>query len=119
MTNKGKNIVAWVLSVILGFVFIASGITKILGIEMQIKNFESWGYPLWLRFPVGITEIVIAILILTPKYRIIAVYAIFFWTITALITHLQAGQVNMIAPPAIFGAIAVILYFLNKAETKI
>ena len=51
MTTKTKNIIAWILTGLLALAFAGSGITKLLGVEMQIKNLESWGYPLWLRFP--------------------------------------------------------------------
>ena len=57
MTSKTKNIIAWILTGLLAFAFVGSGITKLLGVEMQIKNLESWGYPLWFRFPIGLTEI--------------------------------------------------------------
>lgn len=41
MTPKTKNIIAWILAGLLALVFIGSGITKLLGVEMQIKNVES------------------------------------------------------------------------------
>ena len=50
MTAKTKNIIVWILAGLLAFAFIGAGITKLLGVEMQIKNLESWGYPLWFRF---------------------------------------------------------------------
>ncbi len=46
MTDKTKNIIVWILAGLLAFAFIGAGITKLLGVEMQIKNLESWGYPL-------------------------------------------------------------------------
>ena len=69
MTAKTKNTITWVLAGLLAFAFLGSGMTKLLGVEMQIKNFESWGYPLWMRFPVGISEIIFAIGLLLPSYR--------------------------------------------------
>ena len=96
MTTKSKNIIAWILTGLLAFAFTASGITKLLGVEMQIKNLESWGYPLWFRCPIGLTEIALAIALLIPRFRRITIYRTFIWTIVAVITHLQAGQVNMI-----------------------
>ena len=77
MTTKTKNSIAWVLTVLLAFAFAGSGITKLLGVEMQIKNLESWGYPLWFRFPIGLTEIVIAIALLISRFRRITIYGIF------------------------------------------
>ena len=118
MTTKTKNIITWILAGILAFAFFGSGITKLLGVEMQIKNLESWGYPLWLRFPIGLVEVVFAIALLIPKYRKIIIYGIFIWTLAAVITHLQAGQSNMIAAPILFGVIAGVILFLSKGKVN-
>src|SRR3954469_3979619 len=111
MTTKTKNSIAWVLTALLAFAFAGSGITKLLGVEMQIKNLESWGYPLWFRFPIGLTEIAFAISLLIPGFRKITIYGIFIWTIAAVLTHLQAGQSNMIIPSILFGVIAGAILF--------
>src|ERR1700759_1657842 len=102
MTTKTKNIISWILAGLLSLAFIGVGITKLLGADMQIKNFESWGYPQWLRFPVGLIEIVLAIGLLIPEYRKKTVYGVFIWTLVAVITHLQAGQAKMIGGPIFF-----------------
>jgi putative oxidoreductase len=116
MTAKTKNIITWILAGILAFAFIGAGITKLLGVDMQIKNFESWGYPLWLRFPIGLIEIAFAIGLLIPGFRKITIYGIFIWTIVAVITHLQAGQANMIAGPIFFSVFAVAILFLSREK---
>jgi uncharacterized membrane protein len=118
MTTRTKNIIAWILAGLLAFAFIGSGITKLLGVEMQIKNLESWGYPLWSRFPIGLTEIAFAVALLIPKYRKLALYGIFIWALIAVITHLQAGQANMIVAPILFGMLALAIFFLLKEKTK-
>ena len=116
MTTKSKNIIAWILTGLLAFAFIGSGITKLLGVEMQIKNLASWGYPLWFRFPIGLTEIAFAIALLIPRFREMILYGIFIWTIVAVVTHLQAGQLNMIFPSILFGAIAAVIFLLKKEK---
>ena len=118
MAASTKNIIAWILAVILAFAFIGSGITKLLGVDMQIKNFESWGYPLWLRFPVGLLEIALAIGLVMPRFRKITIYGIFIWTIVAVITHLQAGQVSMIGGPILFSVFATAILFLSGRKIK-
>jgi uncharacterized membrane protein YphA (DoxX/SURF4 family) len=118
MTTKTKNIITWILAGILALAFIGSGITKLLGVEMQIKNLESWGYPLWFRFPIGLAEVVFAIGLLIPKYRKITIYGIFIWTLAAVITHLQAGQANMIPAPILFSVIAGVILFLSKEKVN-
>jgi uncharacterized membrane protein YphA (DoxX/SURF4 family) len=118
MTTKTKNSIAWVLTGVLAFAFAGSGITKLLGVEMQIKNLESWGFPLWMRFPIGLSEIAFAIALLIPKLRLITIYGVFVWTIVAVTTHLQAGQADMIVPSLLFSAIAGVIIFLIKGKQE-
>jgi uncharacterized membrane protein YphA (DoxX/SURF4 family) len=113
MSPKTKNIITWILAVILALAYFGSGITKLIGAEMQIKNFESWNYPTWLRFPIGLIEIVFGITILIPGYRKTTIYGIFIWTIVAVITHLQAGQVNMVGGPIFFSVLAAAILLLS------
>jgi uncharacterized membrane protein YphA (DoxX/SURF4 family) len=118
MTANTKNIIIWILAGILALAFFGSGITKLLGADMQIKNFESWGYPLWLRFPIGLIEIAFAIGLVIPGYRKITIFGIFIWTLVAVITHLQAGQAGMIGGPIFFSVFAAAILFLSGEKNK-
>ncbi len=79
MTATTTSIVVWIIAGLLAFAFLGSGITKLLGVEMQIKNLESWGYPLWMRFPIGLSEVGFSIGLLILAYRKWVVYGIFGW----------------------------------------
>jgi uncharacterized membrane protein YphA (DoxX/SURF4 family) len=116
MTAKTKNIITWVLAGLLAFAFFGSGITKLIGVEMQIKNLESWGYPLWLRFPIGISEVAFAIGLLLQTYRKWVVYSIFAWAVVAIFTHIQATppQYEMLGGPIIFALLNTGLLLLSK-----
>lgn len=116
--TKTKKIISWVLAAIIAFGFLFAGITKLAGTEMQIKNLESWGYPLWFRFPIGLVELVFAVTILVPKYRTLTLYATFIWTLAAVITHLQASQAAMTGAPILFGVLAGVLLLLQREKTK-
>jgi uncharacterized membrane protein YphA (DoxX/SURF4 family) len=120
MTAKTKNIITWVLSGLLTFAFLSSGITKLLGAEMQLKNLESWGYPLWLRYPIGLSELAFAAGLLTSTYRKWAVYGIFGFVVVAIYTHLQATppQTTMLGGPIVFLLLNAALYFVSKGGTK-
>ena len=114
--TKTKKIVSWVLAGFIAIGFLFAGITKLSGAEMQIKNLESWGYPLWFRFPIGLAEIVFAAAILIPKYRKLTIYGIFLWTVVAVITLLQAGQAAMIGAPILFCVLAAVILLLEKEK---
>lgn len=120
MTTKSKNIITWVLAGLLAFAFLGSGITKLLGVEMQIKNLESWGYPLWMRFPIGLSEVAFAIGLLLPAYRKYVIYGIFAWVLIAIYTHIQAtpSQMEMIGGPIVFLLLNTALFFVSKENSK-
>ena len=115
--TKTKKIISWVLAGFIAIGFFFAGITKLLGAEMQIQNLESWGYPLWFRFPIGLAEIVFAVTILIPKYRNLTIYGTFIWTVVAVITHLQAGQAAMIGAPIMFSVLAGVILLLQREKT--
>jgi len=106
MKTKTKNGLTWVLAGLLALAFIGAGLTKIL--EAQIKNLQSWGFPLWMRFPIGLGEVALAIGLLIPACRKLAIYATFAWTVVAVLTHVQAA--------ILFSAIAGIVLLLQKGQ---
>jgi putative oxidoreductase len=120
MTAKSRNIFTWVLAGLLAFAFLGAGLSKLIGAEMQIKNLESWGYPLWMRFPIGLSEILFAIGLLIPAYRKLIVFGVFGWGLIAIYTHIQAipPQTQMLAGPIVFLLLNTALFFLSKANSK-
>ncbi|HXK33198.1 MAG TPA: DoxX family protein [Dehalococcoidia bacterium] len=48
---------AAVLQVILAFVFLGAGGSKVLGVRMQVDNFNVYGYPQWFRVVTGLVEL--------------------------------------------------------------
>jgi uncharacterized membrane protein YphA (DoxX/SURF4 family) len=120
MTLKTKTILIWIISILLAFVFFSAGITKIIGLEDQIKNLESWGFPLWLRFPIGIIEVVMAVGFLIPRLRKLACNSIFPWLVVALFTHLQSTppQYEGIVVPIVFAVLAEVILLLSKDNSE-
>jgi uncharacterized membrane protein YphA (DoxX/SURF4 family) len=118
MTQKTQNIILWILAGLLAFAFFGSGVSKLMGVEMQVKNFDSWGYPQWLRYPIGITEILFAIGLLMASYRKTVVYGVFVWAIVAIGTHIQAGQVSMVGGPIFFSVFAAAILWVSGIKAK-
>jgi hypothetical protein len=118
MALKSKEIISWILAGILALAYTGAGSSKLIGAEAQIKNLQSWGYPLWSLYPIGIIEIGLAIGILIPGLRKITIYGIFIWTIAAVVTHLQAGQAGYIGAPILFGVVAAVILLLSGNKSK-
>lgn len=68
----------------------------------------SWGYPAWLRYPIGLGELLLALGLLLPKYRTLALYGIFGWAVVAAAHLLQAGQTNKLGGAAVFAALGLL-----------
>jgi hypothetical protein len=118
MALKSKEIISWILAGILALAYTGAGSSKLIGAEAQIKNLQSWGYPLWSLYPIGIIEIGLAIGILIPGLRKITIYGIFIWTIAAVVTHLQAGQAGYIGAPILFSVVAAAILLLSGNKQK-
>lgn len=114
MNLKQKKITVMLLSLLIAIIFFASGLTKLLAVEMQLNNLESWGYPLWLRFPIGFIEMILALGILIKRFKKKVCLALYIWGIVAIYTHVQAGQYDQILPAVLFMFIATIILILYK-----
>ncbi|WP_052695692.1 DoxX family protein [Hymenobacter sp. AT01-02] len=108
MSVKTKKILSWVLSGLLAVGFIGAGGSKLAGVPEQLQNLQSWGYPEWFRFPIGLSEIALGIGLLVPASRLLTLYAVFVWAAVAAITHLQAGQAAMLGGPVAFAVLALL-----------
>lgn len=117
---KTKNIVTWVIAGLLTLAFTGAGVSKLMGIEMQLKNLESWGYPVWFRYPIGISELILAAGLLFTGYRKITVYLVYLWGAIAVFTHIQASppQYQMLGGPVVFLLLNTVLFFLIKSDSK-
>lgn len=112
---KTKQTLAWVVAALLALAFVAAGASKVMGAEIQLQNLQSWGYPAWTRFPIGLGEIGMAIALLLPAWRKWGIYAVYPWGIVAILTHLQAtpAQTEMIGGPLVFLVLNTLLLWLN------
>lgn len=117
MSLKTKNRISWVISGLLALGFIGAGGSKLAGAAEQLQNLQSWGYPAWMRFPIGLGEIGLGIGLLVPKYRTLALYGVFIWALVATITHLQAGQANKLAAAALFAGLALLDLLVWRGAT--
>ncbi|MFT2011497.1 DoxX family protein [Pontibacter sp. 13R65] len=106
---KAFNIITWVLTILLAVAFFGSGVTKLIGVEMQVQNIQSWGFPDWFRYPVGLGEIALAIALIFFKPKSFVMYGIYIWAFVAILTHLQAGQTEMTGGPLVFALLNTVL----------
>ena len=65
--SKVRNIVAWVIQVLMGLEFIIAGQAKFTRTDWWSRKFDEWGYPDNFYFVIGGVEILGAILIFFPS----------------------------------------------------
>ncbi len=118
MSPKIKRMIALTITYLLVFIFSMAGITKLIGIEMQMKNIRSWGFPDWYHYPIGLVDVVLGILIALPKTRKRSFLLVYPWTIVAVYTHIQAvpAQTNMIGTPIAFAVLATVAFLLTEKK---
>ncbi len=91
------NIVAIVLQVLLGLVFMGAGASKLAGARMQVENFDSLHLPQWFRPVVGIVEIIGVVGILAgvavPWVAALAALWLVAVMLGALMTHIRVRDV--------------------------
>lgn len=124
LTRTRTNAVVLVLkalSLVLGFWFIGSGMTKLLGIQSQVDNFARWGYPGWFRLLTGAIEVSAAVLlivsVLVGRLATIGALLIVGVMCGALYTRIANNEpVSTIVPPIILLLIALVVAWFRRGE---
>jgi putative oxidoreductase len=65
-----KEIVLWILTLMLVLVCIRSGLLKLTGNVFWVRDFHRWKYPDWFRIVVGVAELASAALLLIPRLAV-------------------------------------------------
>jgi len=80
-----------VVSVFLGTLFICSGLSKLLGWQLQQELFRQFGFAAWFVPVVGVLELAFAALALTPKTRAYGALGFLVLLVGAALTHVMTG----------------------------
>lgn len=101
--------VSWILSILLAFVFVAVGTSKLVGSSSVhwAQRFQRWGYPTGSHYVIGILEIVAGIAILIPRFRRMAAAALMIIMAGALCTHALHGEWARMIPPVLLGSLSL------------
>jgi putative oxidoreductase len=124
MTRSQMNVTGLVLkalSLVLGFWFVGSGMTKLLRVEGQVQNFERWGYPDWFLILTGVIELTAAILLIVSVVfgRVATIGALLITGVMcgALYTRIANDDaVSTIIPPLVLLIVAVIVAWFRRNE---
>ncbi len=89
MNTKTRNIIGWVLTAVLAFVFISSAFMKLKGGEEAIKNAAHFGLSPKKFMLIGITEVISIILFIIPRTGIVGTLLLAAYMGGAIASHLE------------------------------
>ncbi len=112
------TVLAIVLQILLGLVFLAAGVTKLRGAPQHVEDFARWRYPAWFLPVTGAVEVLGALgMLVGTVVASLAVPAAILLAVDmtgALITHLRAGDPPpRFAPPSLLLSLALLVALLR------
>lgn len=96
-----RNTTSTVLSVLLALLFLASGATKLVGMDMQVQGFERWDYPIWFMYVTGLLEVLGGLLLFAPATRFAGSLLLASVMVGATGTHVMNGEIAVAGVPAL------------------
>ena len=122
--TKTNKIIYWVVTALLAFGMLASGLQQIIQTKEMVEMINHLGYPTYFMRIIGVWKILGVIAILVPGTKLLKewAYAGLFFTMTgAIISHLACGDTGvkeMVGP--IMQTIFIILsWYLRPAGRKV
>lgn len=119
-TAKTRNVLLWILCLLLAAMFLLSGSGKLANAETPQggdwgHQFVAWGYPAWFRVIVGGSEVLAAIGLLVPRVRFFAASGLVALMLGAAGTHIANGEGALAAAvPAVLGVLAGIVAWSTR-----
>ena len=106
-----RVLAAWVISLLLAFVFVGAGSAKLRGDGLMIEFFVSFGYPIWFMYFTGLVEVIGAVLLLVPRLSGIGTVLLICVMLGALVSKMAHGQADTaFVPLALLGLLLILGY---------
>lgn len=116
--KRWQTIGLWVLSGLLGALFVMSGGSKLAGVQQHVDNFARWGYPDWFRLVVGALEVVAAALLFARRFAFFGALALVIVMAGATYTHLfrATGEGAMAAFTLVLLGLAALVAYVRADD---
>ena len=112
-----KNVIAWILAVLLALLFVLVGAIKLIGAQSMVAEFAQIGFGQWFRFFTGILEMTGGVGLLIPRFRFWAALLIATIMFCATLINLWVLHVPSLAPmTAVLMALALVVAWLATAK---
>jgi putative oxidoreductase len=90
------DIVLWVISLFLAWVFIRQGYAKFSDTSGWAQAFRVWHFPVWFRVLIGVAECAAAVLLLTRRTALAGALIIIVVMLGAMGTHIYWGRPSQV-----------------------
>lgn len=118
MTNK-KNIIYWVLTGLVAFVFLGSAVSKFTANAEALKAAAGFGLDAKSYTLLGVIEVISIILFMVPRTGIIGTLLLAAYMGGAIATHLEHG-ISVVAPCVVqLFVLIVAFYRFPELRTKL
>ena len=114
--NKVMTIIGWIFTALIGCALLASAALKLAQPEFVTEGFAKSGFPDGTLVPIGIAELISALLFLFPKTRVLGAILVTGYMGGAIATHVHAGE--SIVVQVLFGVFAWLGLFLRDARIR-
>ena len=111
-----KPIATWGLTGLLALVFIAAGVSKLMGVEQTVLPFERMGMPSS-SYLVGALEIAAAIGLFIPKLRFLAALGLGATMVGAFGYHLTLDPEQAVLPSLVLLTLCAVMAGIRRPQT--
>jgi uncharacterized membrane protein YphA (DoxX/SURF4 family) len=115
--SSTRNIIAWILQILLAVAFIASGGNKLLHLADTIKGFGGMGFPSWFAYFIAGAEVLGGIGLLVPRFTRPAALGLILIMIGAAYVHatkIPGGLLPKGLPALVLLVLLVVVYLLRR-----
>ena|SRR5262249_53155552 len=116
--SKGKTIVLWVVSVLLGAMFVFSGGFKLLKLEEAKAGFVHYGYAAWFAIFIGVCELLGGLGLLIPRLASLAAAGLVIIMIGASYTHFSHHEYQHGMIPVVLLVLLIGVGYARFKETR-
>jgi putative oxidoreductase len=111
--SRTKIVIAWVLQVLLGALFVLIGTGKFAD-PSWARKFERWGYPPGSHLVVGVIETAAGVALFLPRLTPYAAAVLMVVMTGAALTHAVHGETQRFTAPVVFLALLGLIAWLRR-----
>src|SRR3954467_4786316 len=111
-----KEVALWVICLFLVYVFVKAGADKFSDSSGWAKAFRFWGYPVWFRILIGVTEIAAALSLLYKRTAGLGAVLIVMVMLGGMATHIVTNRPKQVTSEIFPLTLAAIVFLGRRKE---